>query len=217
MKKHTVALGVLLGLLVISSSRVVFAQSTANLKLDAPSAVSSGEEFDVSLLVENVVNLGGFQFVLGFDPELVTAIGVTKGDFLGSSGREVVCDDPVLSDSGVRLECVTLGPEPPGADGAGVLAVVRLRSTGDGSAALALSRTKLVQPNGTEIQHVASDARTSTGDQRDWRPFIWGGVIAGGALLILFGAVLVRTRRPGERRLQAGPIEAPGPSAPPEA
>jgi len=85
---------------------------------------SLGIPFTVDIVVDNVVNLGAYELTLGFDPAILQYVDVENGSFLGSSGRSVNCLGPEGSGASVRMVCVTLGPEPPGPSGSGVLATV---------------------------------------------------------------------------------------------
>ncbi|MGB6837603.1 MAG: cohesin domain-containing protein, partial [Dehalococcoidia bacterium] len=87
--------------------------------------VMAGSNFEVDVVVANVTNLGAFEFTLAFDPALVEFASISQGPFLGSSGRTVSCMPPLLAEGSVSFTCVTLGAEPGGASGSGVLAVAQ--------------------------------------------------------------------------------------------
>ncbi len=55
------------------------------------SGVRPGEDFTASLRISNVQNLGGYQFTLDYDASKVTVKSEDQGDFLGSTGREPIC------------------------------------------------------------------------------------------------------------------------------
>ena len=97
--------------------------------------VSDGE-FTVDIVVENVDNLAAFEFTLTFDPSILGLVGVEKGPFLGSTGRQVFCTQyihyspapSVPTEDAVVFGCVTGAPgakdQKPGASGTGVVATV---------------------------------------------------------------------------------------------
>jgi hypothetical protein len=90
----------------------------------AEQEVYVGVPFTVGVEVDNVENLGAFEFTIGFDPSALEYVGAQEGPFLGSSGRASQCPSVEGFGGKVRMVCVTLGPEPAGPDGSGVLATV---------------------------------------------------------------------------------------------
>jgi hypothetical protein len=144
-------------LTVLAVALLVVERASAQQQPNGPTLSVGKESRDgatiaVPITVRDAQDLGGFQFVLAFDGNILTATGMNKGDFLGSSGREVLCPDPVIETNAIRVSCVTLGQEPAkGADGAGVLATLTFRKGGHGSTALKINSVKLVHPNANEI------------------------------------------------------------------
>jgi hypothetical protein len=180
----------------------------ARFVVKAPGSVpSASEQFDVEVAIEDVENLGGFEFILNFDPAVLEAVSAVGTDFLASSGREVLCVNPEVAEAAIRVECLTLGPTPAeGVDGDGTVAVVTMRSKHEGSPPLKLTRVKLLQPDGTNIPVSWEDASVSTTGGRDWLPFaIVGGIVA--ALLIIGGGGLAL----GFRRRSTTPPATPAP------
>ena len=114
-------------------------------------SVSVGDQFTVDVRVDDVVNLGAYQFRLAFDPAAVAFVGVTNGAFLGSTGRPVSCPPPVLTAFSVRFSCSTLGAEPSGPSGSGVLATVRLEARRAGTSLLDLRDVLLLTPDAQVI------------------------------------------------------------------
>jgi len=176
-------------------SRAAAQSSDAIVRVTAPTTpIKKGDTrvpFEVT--VENVKNLGSFQFELTYaagvfelvDPER----DAEKGDFLGSGGRPVVCNPPI-SDSGAgvaRFTCVTLGPAPKGVDGSGKIATMYLHAKGSGSTEVTLNRVKLAgvgdataPPTSPEALpiipfKVENTSVSVAGDGMNW--LIWGPVI----------------------------------------
>jgi hypothetical protein len=174
----------------------VQAQESATVFVDAPGSVSPDDDqvqFDVK--VRDVENLGGFSLVLSFNPDVFNPVSILKGDFLGSTDREVVCADPTIEDSAMRLECVSLRDQPAGPDGEGTLAVVTLQPEAEGDSDLALSRVRLVHPDGSEIAVGSEDASLSVSESGNWItdniPLVAGiaaAVVAAGAVVAYFVA-----------------------------
>lgn len=89
--------------------------------------IVGGDNITIQVRIENVTNLGGFEFTLQYDPNIVHVDTITLGDFLGSTGR-TVSPLPAQIDNGVgraTFGAFTYG-NAPGASGSGVLASVIL-------------------------------------------------------------------------------------------
>lgn len=148
---------------------------------------------DLDLMVDNVQNLGAFQFILNFDPKVLEATGAEVGDFLGSSGREVVCKDPTIDEGAVRFACVTLRQQPAGANGSGRLATVHLKIRGSGPTDLSLDKVGIYTPPGETIPLAAvtgSSLVVTGGGGTNWA--LWGTIIglAAVAVVVLVGGGL---------------------------
>lgn len=186
-----------LGLAVLGVS----AQSGETLvKITGPAEeVKDGDLVPFDVNVENVDNLGGFQYHLVYNSNLLEFDSFQKGDFAGSTGREVVCNEPVVAEGSVRLSCNTLRPTPAGPDGSGKLMTVLLKSKGAGTTEVTLDRVKLVAVDETATEIPTQVANTSVvikgSSGFNW--LIWGPVIGAGVLaalaILLFGAMRVRT------------------------
>jgi len=119
--------------------------------------VETENTFVVDVVVDQVTNLGAYEFTLSFDPTIVAYQNVVNGGFLGSSGRQVSCLTPTVTASSVRFGCITLGAEPEGPSGSGVLARVILLAVGPGTSPLDLSGVILTVPWGTVIPAAEQD------------------------------------------------------------
>lgn len=192
---------VALAVITSSMSNAVSAQSdSAVVRVTAPSKVSATTG-DISVLIDvsNVKNIGSFQFVLTVDSTVLKPVSVLKGDFLGSSGREVFCPDPTIDSQSLLLKCVTLRDQPAGADGSGTLATVTLKPEGAGSSDLALSHVRLLEPDGTDIPVKTEGSRLTVSARSGDSPNTWlivGGIAAATVVVVgAGGAFVVRRRR----------------------
>jgi len=122
-----------------------------------------GVPFTVDIVVDNVVNLGAYEFSLSFNSTILRYAGAANGSFLGSSGRSVWC--PVLewSEASVRMACVTLGPEPPGPSGSGVLATVTFLPVDTGEAQVEIEGIILTDPMAKVIDAGTQDGSVTVG------------------------------------------------------
>ena len=93
----------------------------------------SGGNFTADVAIANVTDLGSFQFVLAFSPNIVHVEGVELGDFLGSTGRNIT---PVGPDIDNQLGTVSYGAASygtqAGADGSGVLTTITFSPQANG-------------------------------------------------------------------------------------
>lgn len=198
--RFAILAGTLLALAAIPLPGAASTQSeTATVKVTAPSkAAAGGSDRQVLIDVSDVKNIGGFQFVLTVDSKVLKPVSVTKGEFLGSSGREVFCPEPTIDSASVLLKCVTLRDQPAGADGSGTLAIVTLKPEAAGASDLALTHVRLLEPDGTEIAAKTVDGTltvaTGGGSSKTW--LIIGAAAAGAVLAVgAGGAFAIRRRR----------------------
>ena len=98
-----------------------------------------GEVVSVAVVVENVVNLGAFEFHLGFDSSILQPENVELGSLLASTGRTPVPLGPEFNANELRFAGASYG-NVDGADGTGVVAVVSLRVVAAGVSLLSFNR-----------------------------------------------------------------------------
>ena len=116
-------------------------------------AVAGGSQFSVRVMVDEVSNLGAYEFTLEFDPNVVTYVSVANGPFLGSTGRTIFCPPAITDVGSVRFGCATMGMSP-GASGSGQLAEVIFNAAAQGASALDLTVVSLSDPLGSDIAAV---------------------------------------------------------------
>jgi len=125
------------------------------VRVVSPGTASVGSTVGVEIRIENVANLGSYEWFLTYDPnilELAAGTNPVNGDFLASSGRSVFCasPDPSLHVVGtVWFGCVSSDPTPgdgnipPGPTGSGLLSTVSFKALASGSSSLCLSWVSL--------------------------------------------------------------------------
>jgi len=164
------------GLLWVGLTAAVFALVTlvtapdagaqdTRVRLEVPSGPIGVDDapFTVQVLVEDVADLGGFEFDLLYEPAVLSLVRVEAGPFLGSSGRRDECLDPQMAAGSVHFVCVTLGAMPAGPDGSGVLAVLTFDATSEGTSFLRFGETAVVRPDGQPITATTVDASVTVG------------------------------------------------------
>ena len=119
------------------------ATGSAEVKV-APSTqtVSVGDTFTVEIFVEGAEDLAAYEFILEFDPALVSVTDVEDGGFLGSTGNDAIELGPEYDPGQVWFETFAFGMYD-GPYGTGTLATVTLRAASDGTSALTLSDIQL--------------------------------------------------------------------------
>jgi len=110
-----------------------------------------GETFDVEVWLDDVVDLGGFELYMDYDPAVVQITSHMEGDppsqvydvelgpFLGSTGRTTAPLGPTVDNTaGTLLFGGFSFGEETGASGSGILAIITLEGMGAGTSALHL-------------------------------------------------------------------------------
>jgi len=184
-------------------------EAQAKVKASATEVERDGEQYvRVDVMIEDVEDLGGFEFVMSWDGHLLEAgdeNAIERGDFLGSTGRQVYCDAPVLEPYALRYACVTLGQEPrEGASGDGVLASVYLRPEGDGNSSIQFTHAQLSTPPGERIaaEWESGEVAVSSGgsDNGLWIAIGIGAAVVSAVVVAVGGGLLLyRRRRPDQQ------------------
>jgi hypothetical protein len=115
------------------------------IRLDPSSQTTqSGVTFAFNVVVDNVTDLGGYQFTVTFDPGVVHVQNVTLGPFLASTGRTVGALGPHIDNAAGSF---TFGGysfgSGAGPNGTGTVAEVTLQAMWGGSSALTFSGVQL--------------------------------------------------------------------------
>jgi hypothetical protein len=134
--------------------QATLAQTGPTIRLSADQiTVSAGQAASVDVLIEDVTNLGSFQFNLLYDPNLVEVSGVQLGEFLAQTGRQPNPLGPRTDRPGdTAFGAFTLGgPDQRGPNGAGRLATVQLVGKQSATASLRLDRPQATDPQGQPI------------------------------------------------------------------
>jgi hypothetical protein len=198
------ALMVVPGVIAPGDERTALAQEPAQITVRAPAEEvdHDADEIVVPVEITGVENLGAFLFVMTYDSDVAEVKDVRTGPFLGSSGREVNCEPPVLQDGEFRYFCVTLRPSPAGAEGSGVLAEIVFEPNDGGTTELTLTRAQITDPTGAELPSSVSGATLRVEEAPGFPLLLVIGVgVAGGiVLLVVFEVVrrMLRSRRSTE-------------------
>jgi hypothetical protein len=122
----------------------VVAVAASAIRFDpSSSTVEPGAIFVVDVVVDNVVDLGGFDFTVTFDPAVVHVQSVTLGSFLGSTGRSAAPLGPNMDNAAGKFTFggfsfgTALGP-----NGTGTVAHVTLQAMASGSSSLTFTKAQ---------------------------------------------------------------------------
>jgi sulfatase modifying factor 1 len=111
----------------------------------ASSTVNPGDIFVRGVVVDNVVDLGAFEFTVTFDPAIVHVQSATLGSFLGSTGRTVLAGPLTIDNTAgsVAYGGATFGSAA-GPNGTGTVAQLTLQAVATGSSSLSFAAAQLV-------------------------------------------------------------------------
>jgi len=93
----------------------------------SPSELTLSDGTEVEVRVEDVSELGAFEFEINYSPDVISIEGVELGDFLGSTGNTAMSVGPDIDNIGgkVKFGAFSFGGNP-APSGSGVLAILRI-------------------------------------------------------------------------------------------
>ena len=114
-----------------------------------------GSTGSVDILIENITDLGSFEFEIAYDGDIVQIAEsghVVLGPFLGSTGRSVIPVGPDIDNTAgsVVYGAASFGTQA-GASGSGILATITWTPQVEGTTTLDLKNVKVSDTQGTEI------------------------------------------------------------------
>lgn len=108
-------------------------------------SIEEGSSFSVDISISGVSDLFAFEFDLGFDPSILSAISITEGPFLLSGGPTLWLPGAINNTSGlIEFTSNSLQGFDPGVSGSGVLAHIDFTALKTGSSNLNLFNTILL-------------------------------------------------------------------------
>jgi murein DD-endopeptidase MepM/ murein hydrolase activator NlpD len=116
-----------------------------------PKEVQVGDTFTMGVVISDVVNLGAYEFTLGYDSELFQVTNVALGSFPESTGRDFIEVGPEISPTlgTVSFGAYSQGGTPEGPSGRGQVAVLTLEALKKGSDTLAFDDIQVADIGGT--------------------------------------------------------------------
>ena len=137
----------------------VMAQDSARVVIEPGfEKIVIGEQLVVQVQIKEAADLGGYQFVVQYQADMLELVEHSNGDFLGSTGRDVR-HLPAREEAGkLTLGAISLGDDE-GASGDGVLVELTFDTLQLGRAEISLSDVKLT----SAAENEASSPDTSNG------------------------------------------------------
>ena len=130
-----------------------------------------GDTFTLDIRAENVIDLAGWQFDVGFDPAALEAVDVSEGDFLKTDGGSTFFQGGRIDNAAGKITGLIAGRiSDGGVNGSGSVLHVRFKAKSEGETELALrnflfgSVTKESIPAGPLEIHVSVQERLLSGD-----------------------------------------------------
>lgn len=120
-------------------------------------SVSSGDVVILEVKAENINDLLGFQFDVGYNPDILAFEYVNEGTFLNDNGEaRTICIDEKISSGLVRnIICAVLGDQ--SVSGDGLLAIIGFKAIASGKSDITLSNVKLAGSDEQEIKAAVSN------------------------------------------------------------
>ena len=132
----------------------ISAASDTGINIDTKSpTLKVGEKRTIDLNLQNVQNLGAYEFNLTYNPSVVHVDSISNASFLGSTNRTVVTLDPPNSDNSTGTAsygAFTFGTAS-GPDGNGTISQMSLTGVGPGNSDLFLNTISVTDIDGTLI------------------------------------------------------------------
>jgi len=128
----------------------------------AEKTCSVGQPCEVDIVVDQVQNLGAFEFTVDFAPAVIQFPGWEEGPFLKSTGRGTLCSSYHVGDGSEKYACASGGAEA-GPDGTGVLATFLFECAGEPGCELDLHDTALYDATtkANPIAHTVQDGHVT--------------------------------------------------------
>ena len=159
----------------------VYAQPTIRVlpvSADLLNTYDLGAEFDITINVEGVTDLGQWVLFLAWDSSVLNYAGtfegppgdldrITKGTFLSQAGATSIFDDVESAGSITGLSEVLLPMPSTGASGSGLLVTIGMKVVGYGSTVIDITESHLLDHTLAEITH---NVVTTTFDNTGLKP-----------------------------------------------
>lgn len=162
MKKRLILIFTLLVLCGLLQPQPASADSI--LSVSAPSSVSLGQTFAVTVDITGAADLYAYQFDFAFDPSILSVSNLSEGSFLQNAGATLFVPGSIDNVAGtVSNTADTLQTAISGANGSGILVTFDFTAIGTGSSAVTLSNLFLLDSNLSSLTGTTQGGSISVG------------------------------------------------------
>jgi hypothetical protein len=146
----------------------VTAADAVVVKAETVESVSKGESFVVSVNVEDVTDLAGFQLSLSFDSNALEAMEVNEGTFLSKDGETFWLEPVIDNNAGTITGIVSARASQGGANGSGTLATITFKALDIGETRVNLTEVILSDSGNQSIPIAPRDAIIDVTEHPPW-------------------------------------------------
>ena len=127
------------------------------------------DTFTLNLNAENIINLGGWQADIVFDPEALEAVEVTEGDFLKAEGENTFFQDGTIDNTAGKITSLySARISESGASGTGTLLSVTFKAKTGGETYVTLENFEFSSITGDIIPAVPPNITITVGEYPAW-------------------------------------------------
>ena len=141
-------------ILFVTTIKIVNAQQLIVSVDPQSTSTEINQTVSLNIIIENVNNLGGFQFDIFYNSQIVQSNGATIGDLMGSSGRTPLPLGPEIDNNAspgkITFGGATLGSGA-GANGNGILAIIEFTTLAGGNSGIDLQNVQVSDVSGQSL------------------------------------------------------------------
>jgi hypothetical protein len=145
------------GTILISSdsgvccSQACDSQGGASIYLDSPSPVNVGQQFNVDIKVDDIVNLAAVQIDVNYDSNVLTYVDTVEGTFLKQGGASTLFLDTIDTPQPGVIKGISIARIGSGANGDGVIAIISFTAASQGNSDISFGNTIIADPDSNII------------------------------------------------------------------
>ena len=145
---------------LLSGAASIVKTQTTILHIDpSPVNVPIGNNFTVTLNIQDVTDLWAWEVIISFDPSQVNCAGAEEGPFLKNNGPTIWLPPEIDNTTGrIHMACSLL-TGPSGASGSGVLAYVYFKCINIGTSFIHIEESLLTNSFGEPLPHSSLDSQ----------------------------------------------------------
>ena len=134
----------------------------------AEQTVNLGDSVSVSVNIENVTNLAGFQFDIHYNPAILSSASVLEDEFLSGGGGTFCLEETVDAAAGTITDIACARTDQGGVSGSGTLITITFAAIGAGESYIRIQNIRLPDPNGAQISATTTDGSVTVTEYPPW-------------------------------------------------